>query len=219
MLPTALPLPRRLLPVLLSAAATLAGCSMGSAQKLSVYQREGFSNTEAYARLFDASAAATCEAARRALLSQGYLISTLRPDSVSASKSFQPEGEVHVQITFHVACLPEGPSGRVATAFVSAIQDRYTLKKSSNSASVGVNAIGSLSIPLGASGDSLVKVGSETIPAGTFYDRFFGLMNRFVSETAADEAAARAGVGDVPGSGGAPRPVPPPSPAASAATR
>ena len=165
---------------LVLAAATLAGCAMGSAQKLSVYQREGFANTEAYARLFDASAASTCEAARRALLSQGYLISTLRPDSVSASKSFQPEGEVHVQITFHVACLPEGPSGRVATAFVSAIQDRYTLKKSSNSASVGVNALGSLSIPLGASGDSLVKVGSETIAKDTFYDSFFDLVKRYL---------------------------------------
>ena len=40
----------------------------------------------------------------------------------------------------------------------------------------GVAAIGSLSIPLTASGDSLVKVASETIPAGRFYDRFFALM-------------------------------------------
>ncbi len=48
---------RRLSCCLVFVAATLAGCSMGSAQKLSVYQREGFSNTEAYARLFDASAA------------------------------------------------------------------------------------------------------------------------------------------------------------------
>ena len=56
------------------------------------------------------------------------------------------------------------------------MQDRYTLKKNPNSASVGLAAIGSLSIPLTASGDSLVKVGSETIPAGRFYERFFSLM-------------------------------------------
>lgn len=189
---------------MLSTVAALAGCSTAVPQKFSVYQREGFSNTEAYARLFDASATSTCEAARRALLSQGYLISTLRPDSVSASKSFQPEGEVHVQITFHVACLPEGPSGRVATAFVSAVQDRYTLKKSSNSASVGVNALGSVSIPLGASGDSLVKVGSETIPAGAFYDRFFGLMGRFIADAVDDPPLPAA----APPSAGAPASAP-----------
>ena len=37
---------------------------------------------------------------------------------------------------------------------------------------------GSLSSPLSASEDSLVKVASETIPAGAFYDRFFALMQR-----------------------------------------
>jgi hypothetical protein len=59
------------------------------------------------------------------------------------------------------------------------------LKRNPNSASVGVNAIGSVSIPLGSSEDSLVKVGSETIPAGDFYDRFFALMDRFLREVQA----------------------------------
>lgn len=167
----------------------LSACTSGSLQKVSVYQREGFEHDETYSRLVDAPAPAACEAARRALLSQGYLIGTHRPDAVVGTKSFQPEGEVHVQISFHVACLPEGRSGQISTAFVSAIQDRYVLKKSANSASVGVNALGSLSIPLGASGDSLVKVGSETIPAGAFYDRFFASMKRYLVEAAAEEGA------------------------------
>jgi hypothetical protein len=41
-----------------------------------------------------------------------------------------------------------------------------------------------VSIPVGAGGDSLVKVGSMTIPGGEFYDRFFALMDRFVREQA-----------------------------------
>ena len=80
-------------------------------REIAVYQREGFENTETYSRLFDAPVAGTCEAARRALLSQGYLISTQRTDTVAGSKAFQPDGEVHMQINFHVACLPEGRSG------------------------------------------------------------------------------------------------------------
>ncbi len=146
--------------------------------RVTVYQSEGFAADETFSRLFDASVEATCEAARRALLSQGYRVTTQRDDFISGSKSFQPEGEVHVQIVFNVVCASVGAGGQLATAYVNAVQDRYTLKKNPNSASFGVAAIGSLSIPLTASGDSLVKVASETIPAGRFYDRFFALMLR-----------------------------------------
>lgn len=162
-------------PLLLSA--LLAACS-GPQSKLAVYQNEAFEANETFSRLFDASVDATCEAARRALLSQGYLLTTVKRDFISASKNFQPEGEVHVQIAFNVVCAPEGRDGKLATAYVNAIQDRYALKKNPNSATVGVSAIGSLSIPLSPSEDSLVKVASETIPAGLFYDRFFALMLR-----------------------------------------
>mgnify|MGYP000849050972 FL=1 len=155
----------------------LAACG-GAARGPSVYQSEDFAADETFSRLFDASAEATCEAARRALLSQGYLLTAVKPDAVSASKHFQPQGEVHVQIVFNVVCTSEPGQDRLATVYVSAIEDRYTLKKNPNSASVGVAAIGSLSIPLGANEDSLVKVASETIPAGPFYDRFFALIQR-----------------------------------------
>jgi hypothetical protein len=146
--------------------------------QITVYQNEDFEANETFSRLFDASVGATCEAARRALLSQGYLLTTVKTDFLSASKHFQPDGEVHVQIIFNVVCAPEGGRAQVATAYVNAIQERYALKKSPNSASVGVAAIGSVSIPLTSSDDSLVKVASETIPAGRFYDRFFALMQR-----------------------------------------
>jgi hypothetical protein len=178
-----------LLPLLprLAAVAALAlvgGCNT-AAPKIKVYQNEGFESGEAYSRLFDAPVEQTCEAARRALLSQGYVVSVVKPDAINGTKSFQPEGDVHVQIEFHVVCASDG--GKIATAYVSALQDRYTLKKSPNSASVGVSAIGSLSIPFMSSDDSMVKVASETIPAGPFYDRFFTLMHRYLREQTATE--------------------------------
>lgn len=164
----------------------LSACALTNKKpaKVPVYQREGFESTETFSRLFDASATATCEAARRALLSQGYLINSARADLINATKNFQPEGEVHVTITFNVVCTPDGSAGKVSTAFANAIQDRYALKKNANSASVGLSAIGSVSIPLGASDDSLVKVASETIPAGQFYDRFFALVQHYVQDQA-----------------------------------
>ncbi len=160
----------------------LPACGSTPGSRVAVYQNERFEAGETFSRLFDAGVDATCEAARRALLSQGYLLTTVRPDAIAASKHFQPEGEVHVQIAFNVVCALEGSQGKLATAYVSAIQDRYALKKSSNSASVGVSALGSVSIPLTPSEDSLVKVASETIPAGPFYDRFFALMQRLLAQ-------------------------------------
>lgn len=214
-----MPRPRRPLLLLLAAAALLAGCATREVRKVSVYQREGFENTETYSRLFDAPVAGTCEAARRALLSQGYLISTQRTDTVAGSKAFQPDGEVHMQINFHVACLPEGRSGKISTAFVSAIQDRYALKKNSNSASLGVGALGSVSIPVSATEDSLVKVASETIPAGVFYDRFFALMQRYVEDAGTDERqAAPALIEPPPMARSAQTPVVTPVPAAAPAS-
>jgi hypothetical protein len=162
-----------------------AGCGLtpgAGRAPASVYQQERFQPDETYSRLFDASVQDTCEAARRALLSQGYIITAARGDAIAGSKRFQPEGEVHVEISFTVVCVPEGSGGGLATAYVSAQQDRYALKKVPNNTSVGVGAFGSISLPLSSSDDSLVKVGSETIPAGPFYDRYFALMQRLLAD-------------------------------------
>jgi len=174
---------RWLLPGLASAA--LAGCVWmpgSSGRNLSVYQHENFQPDETYSRLFDAGVQDTCESARRALLSQGYVITFARPDAINGSKRFQPEGEVHVEITFTVVCVPEGGGDKLSTAYVSALQDRYTVKKVASNTSLGVGALGSISVPLSSSEESLVKVASETIPAGQFYDRFFALMQRLLAD-------------------------------------
>ena len=95
--------------------ALLAGCSglssLGGKPK-SVYQGESFAAEETFSRLFDANVEATCEAARRALLSQGYVISKSDSGLVRGSKHFQPAGEVHMEIAFNVVCVGDGPSSR-----------------------------------------------------------------------------------------------------------
>lgn len=95
---------------------------------------------------------------------------------VQGAKRFQPEGEVHVEISFHIVCAGEGE--RTATLFVSAQQDRYVLKKNPTAATVGVSALGSISMPVGSTETGSVSVASETIPAGRFYDRFFALVQQ-----------------------------------------
>ena len=183
------------------AANTLAGLGVGlllAACAAPVKQfplQEQFGSTATYSRLFDATAAQTCEAARRALLSQGYIINTAREDLVDGQKSFQPEPEAHLQMSIRVVCAPEIGDKTVSLGFVTALQDSYTLKKSNNSASLGVGAIGSVSLPFSSSNDALVKVGSQTITADAFYDRFFDLVKRYlVMDDSADLANSLAPV-------------------------
>ena len=155
----------------------LVGCSL---PMKSIPQQEDFSSSGKFSRMFDASSAQTCEAARRALLSQGYVISTAGKELVQGQKSFQPENEIHVQMEIRVVCAPESKDGRISLGFVTALQDRYALKKTNTSASLGVGALGSVSVPLSSSNDAMVKVGSETVASETFYDRFFALVQHYL---------------------------------------
>lgn len=160
--------------------ALLAGCA---APKAPVFERESFGSTSTFSRTFNASGAQTCEAARRALLSQGYIVDTAKADLVQGHKNFQPQAETHIQISFNVVCAPEGLAvkSKSTLAFATAVQDRYALKKSNSAASVGVGVLGSVSVPFTSSDDSLVKVASETITAGDFYARLFGLVERYLA--------------------------------------
>jgi hypothetical protein len=182
---------RRLSTVLLT---VLAACS--SDPGVSVSRYENFDSEETHSRLIDASPARACEAARRALLSQGYLIDAAAADGVSGRKTFQPERETHVELQMRVVCVADGSAGNVATLFVSGTEERYALKKGSTSASVGVGALGSVSLPFLSGDEALVRVGSRTITQPQFYDRFFLLVYRHLGRTSADEVPS-----DGPGTG------------------
>ena len=162
----------------LGVVALLAGCSAPA----KVYSpQESFGSVATYSRLFDAAPAQTCEAARRALLSQGYIINTHVPEMVEGRKNFQPEADAHLQMMIRVVCVPESANGKISLGFVTAVQDRYTLKKTNNSASLGVGGVGSVSLPVSSTSESLVRVGSETISKDTFYESFFDLVKRYLA--------------------------------------
>ncbi len=169
--------------ILIALSVLAAGCT---STESAVYQKEAFGTTGVFSREYAANAIATCEAARRALLSQGYIVADVKADLVNGQKSFQPAADSHVEVAFHVVCVSDSPEGNKSTVFVNALQDRYAIKKTSSSASVGVGALGAVSLPFGSSDDSLVKVASETIPAGPLYERFFGLTDKYLKQLGAD---------------------------------
>ncbi|WP_433694192.1 DUF2242 domain-containing protein [Paraburkholderia phenoliruptrix] len=156
----------------------LAACSSAPTPK---FQQELFeTGASPYARNFNSSVTDTCEAARRALLSQGYLTTMTRNDTVDGTKNFQPSGDTHVVVEFHVVCTPGEEASSTSIVYVNAVQNGFALKKSDTSASVGLSVLGSLSLPIRSNSDAMVKISSETIPSGKFYDRFFGLLDHYL---------------------------------------
>lgn len=143
-----------------------------------MFMGESFDSDDIYSRRYAVDPALACEAARRALLGQGYLVSATSPDTVHASKNFQPGEEQHARLEVRVSCVAQDPGQ--ALVFVSAVQDRYSLKKSPTSASVGVGGLGSVSLPIGSSDESLVRVASQTVSDAQFYRRFFDRLTQYL---------------------------------------
>jgi hypothetical protein len=165
--------------------AAAAGCS---SKKAAIYEHENFDDSGTFSRNYPVTDSASCEAARRALLSQGYIITSSDPKLVSGHKSFQQTGENHMEISFSVVCAEDGSAGHHATVFANALQDKYALKKTNNSASLGVGVLGSVSMPIGSSDDSMVKVASETVTSAKFYERFFALVEQFLPKEVKEAA-------------------------------
>ncbi|MEP6908626.1 MAG: DUF2242 domain-containing protein [Pseudoxanthomonas sp.] len=164
---------------------SLAACSTHKSKEEPAPLGETFGADDTYSRNYPVTPSIACEATRRALLGQGYVISKMTQEAVEAGKNFQPESDVHTQLKVLATCVPQSEGG--AIVFINAVQDRYALTSQSNSASVGVNMIGSVSLPLpiGASNANLVRVGSNTVQNQDFYRRLFDRVKFYLPGTPA----------------------------------
>ncbi|PCR93779.1 hypothetical protein CP336_25120 [Pseudomonas fluorescens] len=221
------------IPVRFIGLALLLTAAAGCSKDKPIYEHENFDDSGTFSRNYPVTDTASCEAARRALLSQGYIITSSDPKLVSGHKSFQQTGETHLEISFNVVCADDGSAGHHATVFANALQDRYALKKTNNSASLGVGVLGSVSMPIGSSDDSMVKVASETVSSQKFYERFFTLVELFLPADAKKAAhitekpkadlgvpepkAAPAALAPTPAAEPTPAPAPAAAPAATPA--
>ncbi len=171
----------------------LVGCSglSRSPSPLINYKPEAF-GASTFSRRFAAEPAQTCEAARRALLGQGYIVAEATAEKVTARKYFQPSPDHHVQFEFRVVCAREaGDSGGGTIAFANGLQEQYNVRKVKESASLGVGGFGSLSLPVEGGTDSMVKVGSETVSDDELYERYFDLLAQYLDSVIPAETSER----------------------------
>lgn len=167
-------------------AASLAACGSNRTKEEPAPLGETFGAEDTYSRIYAVEPSIACEATRRALLGQGYVIGKMAPEAVEATKNFQPESNLHTQLKVLTTCVSRSDGGSIV--FINAVQDRYALKSQSNSASVDLSAIGSVSlpIPIGASNANLVRVGSNTVQNQDFYRRLFDRVTFYLPGTPAN---------------------------------
>ena len=156
----------------LCAVLLLAGCGGHD-----VYRDESFKQDSPYRQDYPVPASNACNAAQLAILSQGYKVSLNDGSSIYAQKDFQPDDEINVTIEMNVVCK-DYLSGSMV--FANAVQTKYELKKSRQTTSLGIPSVGSISLPMGKTTESLVKVGGETVADPAFYQRFFALVRSYL---------------------------------------
>ncbi len=149
---------------------TLAACGNNRA-----YTKDSFSTNSQYQKQVKVDVEAACAGARRALLGDGYIIDTATADNVKGRKAYRADGDRSTFVEMNVVCLPD-PMG--STLYANAVLSTYDVKKSASAASVGVSAIGSVSLPIGQSADSMVKTSEETITDREFYSKFFTVVDK-----------------------------------------
>lgn len=140
-----------------------------------VFTQELFNINSPYSRDFDAPPQAVCEAARQALLSQGFVVVTEKL-TLSARKFTQPSHGIEVDLLVSVDCSQDFSHPGHTQLYVTAWEDHWATKHNANAASLGVGALGAISLPVNAAEDALVKVGVKMVSEARFYERFYALV-------------------------------------------
>ncbi|MBL8447612.1 MAG: DUF2242 domain-containing protein [Zoogloeaceae bacterium] len=139
-----------------------------------VHLVERFDPQSPYQHFFRTNKEAACDAGRRALLSQGYVVERPSADVLQGTKFFQPDPERSTTLQVSLVCTT---SGGGAVIYANARELRFALKAGGSSAGLSVAGLGSISLPWGAANENLIKTGEATVTDTDFYQRFFSLVD------------------------------------------
>lgn len=138
-------------------------------------ENEGFQSDSRYHRDFTVAAAPLCEASRRALMSDGYVVTKREGLSLSGGKEFQGEEKIHAILQVYISC--EQRVGG-STLFVTATEEHFDVKTSSESTLIGLPLLAPISFGTSSETDTQVKIKGETVTKQDFYERFYRAVQR-----------------------------------------
>jgi hypothetical protein len=167
---------KALIPTALAAAGlAVVGCA---SKKVDVAQAS-ISAQAPFSRNFQGSGDAVCWSVKRALLSQGYMLDRPNESGVlTGTRDFQPEPKLNISYHLQATCADNRDGTSIV--FLTAEREDSQLQKMKQSTSVGVGPA-TLTMPSG-SAQVLGVVRRETIRDPAFYDRFFALVQTYVTQ-------------------------------------
>ena len=126
-------------------------------------------------RDFSVAATTLCDAARRVLLGDGYLVSRAENLSLVGAKEFQIEEQQHAILSVHANC--EQRVGG-STLYVTATEDHYDVKAIRQSSSIGFPMVAPIYYGTQSEANGQVKTHGETVGERGFYERFYRAVQR-----------------------------------------
>lgn len=163
----------RMTATLLAAVLALTACGGNS-----LYQEERFAAQSRFRIELPASAARVCEAARRALLGQGYVVARATPEdglALIGSKEFMDDRDKPSVLQVHATCVEAG-SG--ATLYASAVESHFRVAESKQKTSVGIPVVAPLTVSSTTISETALKISGETLQDDGFYQRLFAAVAR-----------------------------------------
>lgn len=141
-------------------------------------EREDFHADPSHRRDFSVAAAPLCAAARQVLLGDGYVVATADGKDIAGSKEFRIEDKEHALLRIYASCT-DRPAG--STLFVTATEERFDVKTTRQSTSVGVPLVAPITFSSKTESDSQVKTQGQTVEERGFYERFYRAVQRELS--------------------------------------
>ena len=156
---------------LLLAAQLLAACGGAG----SYAQREEFASEARHRRDFAVAAPSLCDAARRAMLGDGYIVTRSEDGPLLGGKEFQVDENRHAILNLYVNCEPRAGG---ATLFVTATEEHFDVKATRQSSTIGFPVLAPLYFGTLREAESQVKIRGETITENAFYERYYRAVQR-----------------------------------------
>ncbi len=158
----------------LAAATVLFGCG-GQAP----YRPEPSQPPPAFSRRVEGSADIVCNAVKRAMLNQGYLLEAASEhDVLTGTKASQLEAQM-VTLRLQTSCMDNADGS--CTVFASAMREVSELQELKQPTSVSVGPIGGITLPTG-SARVPVTVRRETVLDADFYERLYSQIEELAAE-------------------------------------
>jgi hypothetical protein len=136
---------------------------------------EAFRSDSRYSRDFSVAPVPVCEAARRVLLRDGYIVDAGAGERITGAKEFQVDDNQQAQLRLYVNCSARALG---STLFVTATEEHFDIKTSRKSTSLGIPLLFPISVSNSSEVDAQVKVRGEMVRDKDFYERFYRGVNQ-----------------------------------------